>query len=159
VEVCAPRAPVRGRWRTWWSSLVGGATGVVGLAPHLLHHAGPVAGTALIAGAGGTALFGALGLVASVPLLLRLRRRFGTWWAPAIALAAFAVMFSLSTFLIGPAISGGPAPKHGERVHTSSDDTGRHGTEATNPGVRPRYAARTCGGGIACVDWVSSRPR
>jgi hypothetical protein len=42
-----------------------------------------------------------------VPFLLRLRRRFGTWWASAIGLVAFAVMFSVSAFVIGPAISGG----------------------------------------------------
>jgi len=46
----------------------------------VLHHIGLLAGTALIAGAGGTALFGILGLAMSVPLLLRLRRRFAFWW-------------------------------------------------------------------------------
>jgi hypothetical protein len=39
-------------------------------------------------------------------MLLRLRRRFGTWTAPAIGLAIFAGMFALSTWVIGPAISG-----------------------------------------------------
>ena len=85
------------------TGLVGG---VVGLAPHVLHHVGLLAGTALVAGSGGTALFGVLGLVASVPLLLRLHRRFGTWRAPALGLGAFAAMFAISTFLVGPAISG-----------------------------------------------------
>jgi len=85
------------------TGLVGG---VVGLAPHVLHHVGLLAGTALVAGSGGTALFGVLGLVASVPMLLRLYRRFGTWRAPAIALGVFAAMFAISTFVIGPAISG-----------------------------------------------------
>jgi hypothetical protein len=66
-----------------------------------------VAGTALIAGAGGTVLFGAVGLALSVPMLLRLRRRYASWWAPAIGLAVFAVMFSLSALVIGPAINGG----------------------------------------------------
>ncbi len=46
-------------------------------------------------------------------MLLRLRRRFGNWTAPAIGIAAFAAMFALSTWVIGPAISGtgdaGPA--------------------------------------------------
>jgi len=88
--------------------------GVLGLAPHVLHHVGLLAGTALVAGSGGTALFGVLGLVASVPLLLRLRRRFGTWRAPAIGLVVFAAMFAVSTFLVGPAISGqsqSPSPR------------------------------------------------
>jgi len=73
----------------------------------VLHHVGLLAGTALIAGAGGTTLFGILGLAASVPLLLRLRRRFASWWAPVIGLAVFAVMFSVSAFVIGPAINSG----------------------------------------------------
>lgn len=83
---------------------------VLGLAPHVLHHVGFLAGTALVAGSGGTALFGAVGLVASVPLLLRLRRRFGTWLAPAVGLAVFTAMFTLSTVVIGPALSGAGTP-------------------------------------------------
>ena len=74
--------------RTVWTVLSGGLGGIVGLAPHVLHHIGPLVGTALVAGAGGTALFGVLGLVASVPMLIKLRRRFSNWWAPAIALGA-----------------------------------------------------------------------
>ena len=117
----------RDRLRSLWSALVGGIGLLVGLLPHVLHHVTLLAGTALVAGSGGTALFGALGLLASVPLLLRLRRRFGTWRAPAIGLLIFAAMFSLSTFVIGPAISGasdgggstpGPVP--------SVDHTGHH---------------------------------
>jgi hypothetical protein len=96
-----------GRLRAWWNAAAGVLGAVAGLAPHLLHHIGLLAGTALIAGAGGTALFGILGLAGSVPLLLRLRRRYASWWAPAIGLAVFAVMFSLSAFVIGPAINGG----------------------------------------------------
>lgn len=80
---------------------------VIGLLPHVLHHVGPLAGAALLAGAGGTALFAAIGFVAAIPFLLRLHRRFRTWKAPALALAVFAAMFSLSSFVIGPAIAGG----------------------------------------------------
>ena len=87
-----------------FTGLVGG---IVGVAPHVLHHVGFLAGTALVAGSGGTALFAALGLAASVPMLRRLYRRFGTWRAPAAGLALFAVMFTLSAFVVGPAISGG----------------------------------------------------
>lgn len=87
----------------------------MGLLPHLLHHIGLLAGTALVAGSGGTALFGALGLLASIPMLIRLYRRFGSWVAPAVGLLVFAIMFFLSAFVIGPAISGAggdvaPAP-------------------------------------------------
>lgn len=119
-------APV-GRLRAWWSALVGVIGAVVGLVPHVLHHIGLLAGTALVAGAAGTTLFGVLGLVASVPFLLRLRRRFGTWWAPAIGLAVFAVMFSVSAFVIGPAISGGAdGTPDGPRPSPSVDHSGHH---------------------------------
>jgi len=79
---------------------------VLGLVPHLLHHVTLIAGTALVTGAGGNALFFAVGLLLSVPMLRRLHRRFGSWVAPAIAVAVFAAMFSLSAFVVGPAISG-----------------------------------------------------
>ncbi len=96
----------RGRLRRMWDALVGGIGLAMGLVPHILHHVGFLTGTALVAGSGGTVLFGALGFIASIPFLLRLRRRFGTWRAPAIGLLIFAAMFSLSAFIIGPAISG-----------------------------------------------------
>jgi hypothetical protein len=83
-----------------------GIAAIAGLAPHVLHHVGLLAGVAFFAGATGTALFGVIGLALSIPLLLRLRRRFRTWWAPGIALAAMVAMFSLSALVIGPAISG-----------------------------------------------------
>lgn len=104
----------RGRLNSLWNGLVAGIGLVMGIVPHVLHHVGLLAGTALVAGSGGTALFGVLGLLASIPLLLRLRRRFNTWRAPAIGVLVFAAMFSASTFVIGPAISGSgnanPAP-------------------------------------------------
>lgn len=80
---------------------------VMGLLPHVLHHASLLAGAALVTGLGGNLLFAAAGLLLSVPLLRRLYRRFDTWKAPAIAVAVFAVMFALSALVIGPAISGG----------------------------------------------------
>nr|BFE45602.1 hypothetical protein GCM10017547_34950 [Pseudarthrobacter oxydans] len=97
-----------------WHMLVGAVGLIVGLLPHVLHHIGLLAGTALVAGSGGTALFGALGLLASIPMLVRLYRRFGSWVAPALGLLVFAAMFSLSAFVIGPAISGtGPGVNPG----------------------------------------------
>ncbi len=90
-----------------WSGVLAVWGGLIGLLPHVLHHVGPLAGAAALAGAAGTALFAAIGFVATIPFLLRLRRRFATWRAPAIALAVFAATFSLSSFVIGPAISGG----------------------------------------------------
>jgi hypothetical protein len=101
VRHVADREPPRrtGRWGI--GAVLGAASG---LAPHLLHHAGLFAGTALLAGLGGTVLFGVLGVAAMTPMLLRLRRRFGTWWAPGVALLLFAVMFVVSTLVIGPAL-------------------------------------------------------
>lgn len=80
---------------------------IMGLVPHVMHHIGLLAGAALITGAGGNALFFGIGLLFSVPLLRRLYRRFATWKAPAIAIIVFAALFSLSAFVIGPAISTG----------------------------------------------------
>ena len=79
---------------------------VLGVAPHVLHHAGPLAGAALLAGTAGTLLFGAIGLVAAIPFLMRVHRRCGNWRVPGALLATFAVVFSISAFVIGPAISG-----------------------------------------------------
>ena len=115
VFIGGPRSPrseersprprgVIGRLRLFLSSVV---AGVLGVAPHVLHHVGPLAGAALFAGVGGTLLFGAVGLVAAIPMLLRMRRRTGGWRAPAAALVLFAALFSLSTFVVGPAITGG----------------------------------------------------
>jgi hypothetical protein len=92
-----------------WGALIGAWGAFTGVLPHVLHHVGPLAGTALVAGAGGRLLFGGLGLVASVPFLLRLRRRFRSWTAPTIALSVFAALFTFSTFVIGPLISGDTA--------------------------------------------------
>jgi hypothetical protein len=94
------------RLLTAWHALTGLLGAVAGLAPHLLHHAGLLLGTALVTGAAGTTLFGVLGLLASVPLLLRLYRRFHTWRAPALGLVVFTALFALSAFVIGPAING-----------------------------------------------------
>lgn len=79
---------------------------ILGIAPHMLHHAGPLAGAALLAGTAGTLLFGAIGLIAAIPFLLRVHRRCGNWRVPAALLATFAAMFALSAFVIGPAITG-----------------------------------------------------
>lgn len=93
-----------------WSAVLAVWGGFIGLLPHVLHHVGPLAGAALLAGASGRVLFAAIGFVAAIPFLRRLYRRFRTWRAPAIALAVFAAMFSLSSFVIGPAISGDEPP-------------------------------------------------
>lgn len=101
------RVLVQGRARqTVWTVLTGAIGTVGGIAPHVLHHVGPLVGTALVAGAGGTALFGLVSVIASLPMLLKLRRRFGTWLAPGIALVLFTGMFLVSSLVVGPLISG-----------------------------------------------------
>ena len=79
---------------------------MTGVAPHVLHHVGPLAGAALLAGFGGKAIFFALGLVLSVPMLRRLYRRFGTLVAPALAVVAFAAVFTFSSLAIAPWLTG-----------------------------------------------------
>lgn len=79
---------------------------ILGVVPHVLHHVALIAGTALVTGAGGNTLFFLVGLLFSVPMLRRVYRRFHSWVAPAIAVAVFAALFSLSALVIGPAISG-----------------------------------------------------
>lgn len=106
----AGAGPARRRLRVLWNGICAATGAVLGLVPHLLHHVGFLVGAAAVTGVVGNLVFGAVGLVLSVPFLLRLRRRFGTWRAPAIALVLFAGMFSLSAFVIGPAISGEGAP-------------------------------------------------
>jgi hypothetical protein len=98
-----------------WDAVTAAVGAVMGLLPHLLHHVGLLGGAVFVTGATGNVLFAVVGLVFSLPVLRRLYRRFGTWKAPASALAAFALMFSLSAFVIGPAISAddqgsGPVP-------------------------------------------------
>ena len=104
-DVTAPQPTGKNASRLW-TALTGTVATISGLAPHVLHHVGLLAGAALITGLAGTVLFGALGFVASVPLFVRLHRRFGTWRAPAIALIVFIALFSVSAFVIGPRISG-----------------------------------------------------
>ena len=96
--------------------------GVLGVLPHVLHHVGPLAGAAILGGLGGSLIFGAAGLLLSVPFLLRVRRRTGGWRLPAVLLATFALVFSVSNFVVGPAISRddeppAPAEPSGHEVH------------------------------------------
>jgi hypothetical protein len=94
------------RWKAVRDTIGATVGMVLGIVPHVLHHIGLLAGAALITGASGNALLYAVGLLFSVPMLRRMYRRFRTPWAPAIAVAIFTGLFSLSAFVIGPAISG-----------------------------------------------------
>ena len=102
-----PSTQPQGLRQRLWLALSSFGAAVLGLAPHVLHHAGPLAGAALFAGVGGSLLFGALGLIAAIPFLLKVHRHCGNWRIPAATLALFATVFAVSTFVIGPAIAGG----------------------------------------------------
>ncbi len=102
-------------------TLAGVFGAVLGLMPHVVHHVGWLAGAALIAGVGGTLVLAVVGAAAMVPMLLRLRRRFASWWAPGIALTGYALMFTLSATVVGPALRGGmdaPSPAPVPAQHT-----------------------------------------
>jgi hypothetical protein len=109
-----------------WSAVLAVWGAFIGILPHVLHHVGPLAGAALLAGAAGTVLFAAIAVAASVPLLLRIYRRFGTWIAPATALAVMAAAFSLSSFVIGPAITGGSSPNPAPGIEQPAGHDSHH---------------------------------
>ena len=103
------------RWRAIRDAAGAVFGAVLGIAPHVMHHSGLLAGAALITGAAGNVVFFGVGLVLSIPMFGRLYRHFRSWWAPALAVVAFTALFSLSAFVIGPAISGtndAPAPSN-----------------------------------------------
>lgn len=116
----------RGILATVWSAVTAVVGGIMGLLPHLLHHVGLLGGAVLVTGATGNVLFAVLGLVFSLPLLRRLHRRFGTWKAPALALGVFALMFSLSAFVIGPAVSNDDPNPDRDRTPVQTPDTEDH---------------------------------
>jgi len=97
--------PPQGAWRTAWAGIRAGFGAMLGLAPHVMHHIGLIAGAALLTGALGNSLLYAAGILLSIPLLNRLRRRYNTWKAPILGVAAFTLLFGLSTFVIGPILN------------------------------------------------------
>lgn len=100
--------------RSLRATLATATAAILGAAPHVLHHVGPLAGAAILAGATGKLLFGGIGFVLAIPMLRRLHRRHGSWLVPGGVLGAMAVVFTLSSFVVGPALTGddaGSAPK------------------------------------------------
>lgn len=126
ITVAEPLEPGRGIRTRLWAGAVAGWGVVSGIAPHVLHHVGPLAGAALLAGVGGKALFFALGLVLSLPLLRRLYGRFTTWLAPALAVVAFAGMFAFSSLVIAPWITGGSDKPASPGIQQPSDHASHH---------------------------------
>lgn len=107
-----------------WGAVLALWGAVTGVAPHVLHHVGPLAGAAFLAGTGGTIVFAGIALVVSIPFLLRIYRHFHSWIAPGIALAVMAVTFAVSTFVIGTAIRGEDPPAPAPSVERPTDEHG-----------------------------------
>lgn len=120
----APRG--RGLGARVWGSVVAAWAVVSGVAPHVLHHIGPLAGAALLAGAGGKAIFFALGLLLSLPMLRRLYHRFGTPVAPGLAIVAFVVVFMFSSLVIAPRLTGSEQTKQPGIEQPSGSDHASH---------------------------------
>lgn len=111
-----------GRLRNIATAVWGGVSGV---APHVLHHVGPLAGAALLAGTGGKLIFFLIGLAVATPMLVRLYRRFHTWTAPAVAITVFALTYTLSSLYLGPLITGETdTPPEPQSVTTTTDEHG-----------------------------------
>ena len=124
MTVAAASAP-RSVGARVWGGMVAGWAVVTGVAPHVLHHVGPLAGAALLAGFGGKAIFFVLGLVLSLPMLRRLYRRFGTVVAPVVAIVAFAALFTFSSVVVAPRLTGtDPSPAPG--IEQPSDHASHH---------------------------------
>lgn len=100
----------RGIGAKLWGGVLAAWAVVTGAAPHVLHHVGPLAGAALLAGFGGQVIFFVLGLVLSLPLLRRLYRHFQSWLAPALAVLVFAAAFTFSNLVVAPQLTGEGAP-------------------------------------------------
>lgn len=125
----ATEAPAEspGRVRSRLQSVVMTAwAAVTGIAPHVLHHVGPLAGAAFFAGATGRVVFGIVALVLTVPVLLRVHRRSGTWRLPIALLTVFVIVWSVSTFVVGPRLYGeqanNPAVERPESPNDSTDE-------------------------------------
>ncbi len=129
---------------------------VTGIAPHVLHHVGPLAGAALLAGFGGKAIFFSLGLVLLVSMLRRLYRRFDTLLAPALAVVAFGAVFAFSSLVIAPLLTGSETPRApgieqpaGHESHHSgggSDRLRRAHDHDLRSGLRRRFPTRAARG-------------
>ncbi|MHA6512757.1 hypothetical protein [Tessaracoccus sp. Z1128] len=117
----------RGFWGALWAGTRATLGALMGLAPHVMHHIGFLAGAALLTGFLGNTLLYVVGLALSIPLLRRLHRRFSTWKAPAIGIAVFTGLFALSAFVIGPLFN--PATSSEQDTPTPAASASASGTE------------------------------
>ena len=97
----------RGGLRARILAVIGGTwAAVVGAAPHVLHHVGPLAGAAIVSGVAGRVVFALLGFALTIPLLRRIHRHTRTWSAPTLALIAFVAIYLFSSFVVAPRLTG-----------------------------------------------------
>jgi len=91
-----------------------------------LHHIGLIAGTALVAGTTGSVLLGlaGIGLIAGTALVAGTT---GSVLLGLAGLAVFAVIFSVSAFVIGPAINSDNAPNPSNDPPSPSPSAGHDG--------------------------------
>lgn len=125
-----PGSNARGLWGTIWAGTRATAGALMGLAPHVMHHVGFLAGAAILTGFLGNTILYVVGLVLSIPLLRRIHRRFATWKAPAIGVAVFSALFAFSAFVIGPlfnpAEANDPQPQVPTPTASTDEHTGHH---------------------------------
>ena len=128
----------RGFWGALWAGTRATVGALMGLAPHVMHHIGFLAGAAFLTGFLGNSLLYVVGLLLSIPLLRRLRRRFGTRKAPAIGVAVFTALFALSAFVIGPLFNPAtssepdtPTPAASASTTGTEDHEGHHSPSPT----------------------------
>lgn len=128
----------RGFWGALWAGVRATVGALMGLAPHVMHHIGFLAGAAFLTGFLGNTVLYVVGLLLSAPLLRRLHRRFGTWKAPAIGVAVFTAAFAVSALVIGPLFNpaasndpDSPAPSPAASATSSGDHEGHHSTPPT----------------------------
>ena len=99
---------------TAWATLMG-------MLPHVLHHIGPLAGAAIIAGTTGIVIFGLLALALTIPVLIRVQRRCGNWRIPAVLLGIMLAAWSASTWVFSPWVQDKLAePKSSTRTNVPS---------------------------------------
>lgn len=125
-EQSPPPAPRMSRWRTAWAGIRAGVGALLGLVPHVLHHVGLLAGAAVVSGVAGNAVLYVVGVLFSVPLLNRLRHRWGTWKAPAIGLIVFSALFAFSALVVGPLFNPAPAEQPQTAQASASAATDQH---------------------------------
>lgn len=81
------------------------------------------------------------GLVASIPFLRRLYRRYHTWRAPDVAIGVFVAGFVLSALVISPAIRGSDTPAK-PSIQQPSNHAGRWSAIACFASTTRRSAFR-----------------